>query len=281
MATDTQLASTVAQEANACPNCARELTGEYCHHCGEKKVHSHDLALKHFFLHALHELTHLDSKVFATLRYLFTRPGFLTQEFVAGRRSRYMRPLAIFLIASTVFVIMSSFVMISAFDVHQILKADKNGQANAGFEKLAAKKHLPKELIVDRIQETVHKAATAAQLADVLAMAALLALLFRRHYFVEHLVFSLHFLSFTFLASVLISPLYAVLTQGTWPFNALIVASKITYCAYLVIGLRRVYMESMAATVVKAVVAYTITQLAIILTQVAVVVAAAVRTAIS
>jgi hypothetical protein len=217
--------------------------------------------------------------VFATLRYLFTRPGFLTQEFIAGRRSRYMKPFSLFLIASTVFVIMSSFVMISAFDVHQILKADKSGQANAAFERLATKKHLPKELIVDRIQETVHKAATAAQLADVLAMAALLALLFRRHYFVEHLVFSLHFLSFTFLATVLISPLYAVVNRGTLPSITLSVVPKIAFCAFLALGLRRVYMESMTATIVKAVVAYTVTQAAIIVMQLVVVIGGVMRAA--
>ncbi|MBZ5525288.1 MAG: DUF3667 domain-containing protein [Acidobacteriia bacterium] len=262
-----------------CSNCGQELIGEYCHHCGEQKVNSHDLALKHFFLHALHELTHLDSKVFATLRYLFTRPGFLTQEFVAGRRSRYMKPLSLFLIASALFLIVSSFVMISAFDVHQALKADKSGQAEAAFEKLATKKHLPNEVIVDRIQDTVHKAATAAQLANVLAMALLLALLFRGRYFVEHLVFSLHFLSLIYLATVLISPLYAIVARGTWPFIALSVTPKIVFCVYLVIGLRRVYLESMTASVVKAIVAYAITQVAIILTQVIVMAVAVVRAA--
>jgi hypothetical protein len=277
MVTDSQPGSTDVQESTTCPNCARELMGEYCHDCGEKRVHSHDLALGHFFLHALHEFTHLDSKVFATLRYLFTRPGFLTQEFVAGRRLRYVQPLSLYLIASAVLLMVSSFVMISAFDVRQMTRTDKTGQIEATWEKLAQKKHLPKEVIVERVQETMHKAATAAQLANVLAMALLLALLFRRHYFVEHLVFSLHFLSFTYLVTVLTAPLHALVITYTWNFIVLVTVVKMVAVVYLVIGLRRVYLASMAATLVKALVAYTITQAAIILTQVAVVLVALVR----
>jgi hypothetical protein len=254
------------QETPACPNCAQEMLGRYCHDCGEKRIHGHDLTLKHFLQHALHEFTHLDSKVFATVRYLFTSPGFLTQEFVAGRRSRYMKPLALFLIASAVFLIASSFVMLSGFDIRQATKADKSRRADAAWEKLAQKKHLPKEVIVDRIQETLHKVTTAAQLANVLAMAGLLALLFRRHYFVEHLVFSLHFISFTYLASVVASPIYAMVTQFTWQSILLFVVHTMVFYAYLALALRRFYRESVAATVVKGIVAYVTTQVAFVFT---------------
>jgi hypothetical protein len=65
-----------------CANYDLELLGDFCHRCGEQKHHAEELTLKHFFLHATHDLTHIDTKVFATLRYLFTRPGFLTQEFI-------------------------------------------------------------------------------------------------------------------------------------------------------------------------------------------------------
>lgn len=279
-ATSLPATATTSQEANSCANCNQELAGKYCHQCGERKIHGHDLEIRHFMHHAMHELTHLDSKVFATLRYLFTRPGFLTQEYIAGRRGRYMKPLALFLITSAVFLLASSFVMISAFDIHQIIKADRNKQADAAFDLLAAKKKVPKELLLERVQETVHRVATGAQLANVLAMAGLLAFLFRRHYFVEHLIFSLHFLSFTNLAAVLLSPLYLLVRRGSWPSFALGAAIKITVCIWLIVGLRRVYMESKKATTVKAIVAYTITQVAIVLTQVLVIVAAVLRATI-
>ena len=47
-----------AQGAAVCPNCGTEFLGDYCHKCGEQKHHAEELALKHFFLHATHDLTH-------------------------------------------------------------------------------------------------------------------------------------------------------------------------------------------------------------------------------
>jgi len=278
MAATPQSSPTVAHDS-LCANCTTPMQGKYCHACGERKVHEHDLTLRHFFLHAVHEFTHLDSKVFATVRYLFTRPGFLAEEFAAGRRSRYMKPLALFLIASALFVLAGSFVLISAFDVHQLNKADKKGQLDAAWTKLAAKKHVPKEVIIDRVQDTIHKATTAAQLADVLAMAVMLAILFRGRYFVEHLVFSLHFLSFTYLASLLALPLYALRNPGSWQSIVLTVVVTAVYLTYLVIALRRFYRQSVTASVVKGIIAYALTQAAIIFTVIVAFVLAVIRAA--
>ncbi len=277
----TAQSSPIVEQGTLCANCTTPMQGNYCHQCGERKVHEHDLTLRHFFLHAVHEFTHLDSKVFATVRYLFTRPGFLAQEFVAGRRSRYMKPLALFLIASALFLLAGSVVMISPFDVHQMSKADAKGQLDAVWAKLAAKKHVPKEVIIDRVQDTVHKVTTAAQLASVLGMAVMLAILFRGRYFVEHLVFSLHFLSFTYLATVLASPLYAVRVPGTWQSMALIVVVTAAYLTYLIVALRRFYQQSTAASALKGIVAYAITQASIIFSIIVAFVLAIIRAAMS
>ncbi|HYO90710.1 MAG TPA: hypothetical protein VEQ40_03710, partial [Pyrinomonadaceae bacterium] len=44
-----------------CLNCGADLNGEYCHRCGQKRIHRHEFSVKHFFGHLLHEITHLDS----------------------------------------------------------------------------------------------------------------------------------------------------------------------------------------------------------------------------
>jgi len=98
MAANAQSPAVVSEQAVLCPTCGTDVLGKFCYICGEKQTHQHELALRHFGAHALHELTHLDAKVFATVRYLFTRPGYLTTEFIAGRRARYMKPLSLFLV---------------------------------------------------------------------------------------------------------------------------------------------------------------------------------------
>ncbi len=50
--------------------------------------------------------TNLDSKFYKSFKYLFSRPGFLTAEFIAGRRKPYLGPFQIYLLASIVFYIL-------------------------------------------------------------------------------------------------------------------------------------------------------------------------------
>lgn len=269
---------TFAAEAHGlavCPNCGTEFLGDYCHKCGEQKHHAEELTLKHFFLHATHDLTHLDAKVFATLRYLFTRPGFLTQEFIAGRRSRYMRPFSLFLVACAVFFLTNSMMQNSAYDIHQLTVQDKSGKLDAAWERLAKVKHVSKEIIVERIQDTVHSANTAAQIWNALAMAVVLALFFRKRYFVEHLVFSLHFLAFTFFGALLLSPLQPPRLSTLKSFMVV----TLVFWAYLFVSMRRVYGQGAVATFFKAVVTYAVTQILIWTTFFAVLLIAVVRAA--
>jgi hypothetical protein len=258
-----------------CPNCGTELLGDFCHRCGEQRHHAEELTLKHFFLHAMHDLTHLDTKVFATLRYLFTRPGFLTQEFIAGRRSRYMRPFSLFLVACAVFFLADSIKPVSGYDVHQLAAVDKRGEINAAWEKLARAKHVSKEVIEERVQDTLHRASTAAQIFNALAMAVVLAMLFRKRYFVEHLVFSLHYLSFTFFGALLLSPLQPPRLSSLNSF----IAVTLVFVTYLFISMRRVYKQGRVATFFKAIAASIVTQLVIWTTFITVLVVAVIRAA--
>ena len=259
-----------------CPNCGTEFLGDFCYRCGEQRRHAEELTLKHFFLHATHDLTHLDSKVFATLRYLFTRPGFLTQEFIAGRRSHFMRPFSLFLVACAVFFLADSIKPTSGYDVHQLAAMDERGEIGAAWEKLAKAKHVSKEVIEERVQDTLHRAGTAAQIANALALAVLLALFFRKRYFVEHLVFSMHFLSITFFGTLLLLPLQPHLSGRI--FFLLV---TVIFMAYLFLSMRRVYGQGPVATFFKAVVAYAVTQVLIWTTFIVVLVIAVVRAAVA
>jgi len=66
-----------------CLNCGSPLNGPYCSKCGQ-----HDVDYCGSFWHltedALEGALHYDGKFFKRARYIFTRPGFLTTEFVAG-----------------------------------------------------------------------------------------------------------------------------------------------------------------------------------------------------
>ena len=85
-----------------CANCHAALDGEYCAACGQRhEPHVHTVA--HFAGEAFESISHADSRLWRTLWYLLARPGFLTREFFAGRRVRYLPPFRLYLVISVVF----------------------------------------------------------------------------------------------------------------------------------------------------------------------------------
>jgi hypothetical protein len=176
------------------------LVGKYCHECGEKPPDSHDLTLKHFFEHGLHELTHFDSKIFRTLKTLILDPGMLTADYLAGRRKRYVEPLRLFLVIFALSFFLYTRPGVALYDIRFVIAA--NGQGNVLDKKLehsAEKRHISKETMLEQLNEHWQHDVTFFQLGDVFFFALFLAAVNWRRYFVEHLIFSLHTLSFSFL----------------------------------------------------------------------------------
>jgi Protein of unknown function (DUF3667) len=81
-------------EAN-CLNCRAELVGSHCHQCGQK-AHVHR-TLGAFWHDLLHGVFHFEGKIWRTLPMLAWRPGELTRRYIAGERSRFVSPIALFL----------------------------------------------------------------------------------------------------------------------------------------------------------------------------------------
>lgn len=53
--------------------------------------------------HFFSDITHFDGKFFSTLRILLWRPGFLSAEYVRGRRASYLNPVRMYVFTSAVF----------------------------------------------------------------------------------------------------------------------------------------------------------------------------------
>jgi hypothetical protein len=93
--------------ATACPNCGTLGDDRFCARCGQRRdVHLHSVG--HFIGEAAEVLTHADSSLWRTFVPLLANPGFLTREFLAGRRARYLQPFRLYLIASVLFFLVGS-----------------------------------------------------------------------------------------------------------------------------------------------------------------------------
>jgi len=87
-----------------CLNCGTIVQGRYCHQCGQENIVPHE-TFWHMVKHFLYDITHFDSKLFDSIRYLVFRPGFLPGEYVKGRRASYLNPVKKYVFTSAVFFI--------------------------------------------------------------------------------------------------------------------------------------------------------------------------------
>ena len=227
----------------SCPECETVLAGKYCHECGEKPPDAHDLTLKHFFHHGLHELTHFDSKIFRTLKTLIFDPGVLTADYLAGRKKRYVMPLRLFLVIFALNFFLYTRPVVAFYSIDFLMNASKAaGQGNAlekAIEHAAEKRHTTKEALIDRINEHWQHDVSFFQLGDVFFFAVCLAMVNWRRYFVEHLIFSLHAFSFILLIGCVAWFYYA---RYGYKHNIILAGvSLIIYLLYLFRALPRVY----------------------------------------
>ncbi len=206
-----------SEEQRNCPECLIPLTGTYCHQCGARPLGPHDLKLSGFLHEGLHELTHFDAKIFSTLRALIFKPGLLTTEYLAGRKRRYILPLRLFLVIFTISFFLDTRPVIGHFDVRYIVsriqeRSIQPGIKGESFQKKlqdrAESRHLTTDALFDRINEHWQHDLSFFQLSYVFFFALWLALVFynKRRYLVEHLIFSLHTISFFFALGVLLWP---------------------------------------------------------------------------
>jgi Protein of unknown function (DUF3667) len=85
-----------------CENCGTELSGNYCAQCGQPAI-DYRRSFRHVIIDVLDSFLNWDSKFFHTIGLLIAKPWRLTNEFLAGKRVRYLNPLRLYLLASILF----------------------------------------------------------------------------------------------------------------------------------------------------------------------------------
>jgi len=85
----------VPKAAHACANCGAPMHGPYCYACGQpEKGMIRQLAS--VMSDVLDTIFNIDSRIFRSIVPLYFRPGYLTIEYFAGRRVRYVTPFRLF-----------------------------------------------------------------------------------------------------------------------------------------------------------------------------------------
>jgi len=243
-----------------CTNCGHAVVDTYCARCGEKQPHHHDVTVGHFFHELSHELLHFDSKLFRTLRVLITRPGELTADYFAGRKSRYITPLRLFLtLFALQLVVYTIYKPVALYSMTTISKITPNQNSMKAFAKLAARKHMTTDALIEKVDEKWQHNISLLQLFNILGAAVVLKILYRsKRHFGEHLVFAAHYFAFSYVYAMALWPVY--FATGGITFNPIMIAIMIVTQAvmlfYICVAIRRFYGQSLGKSIAKGVLAW-------------------------
>jgi Protein of unknown function (DUF3667) len=90
------------REEKDCLNCGALIYGKYCHSCGQENIEPKE-SVWHLISHFFQDITHFDGKFFTSLKYLIFKPGFLSKEYLIGRRARHLNPIRMYVFTSAFF----------------------------------------------------------------------------------------------------------------------------------------------------------------------------------
>ncbi|MGZ8538743.1 MAG: DUF3667 domain-containing protein, partial [Flavisolibacter sp.] len=82
-----------------CLNCGTTVAGKYCQVCGQENIVTRE-SFWSMFRHFIYDILHFDGNFFHTIKYMFTRPGFVARQYAEGKRARYIHPIRMYLFTS-------------------------------------------------------------------------------------------------------------------------------------------------------------------------------------
>ena len=204
-----------------CTNCSNPLPGQadFCPACGQStKVFKRPW--RDVLGELLMELFDFDGRMLLSLRYLLIRPGFLTLEFINGRRLSYTSPVRMYLLISLVF-----------FFVLPLI--------------------LPESTVTNPDHQVSVDQYSQAMFVLLPIFALLLKLLYRKAFYLEHIVFTAHLFSAMF---IVFAAILSMEVQADRYISVLVVqlVLLIYVLAYLLIALHVTYQDSWLKTSLKS-----------------------------
>jgi len=235
--------------------------------------------MREFASETLESLTHADSRLWRTLWLLLSKPGFLTAEFLEGRRARYLPPFRLYLVLSVVLFLVAGTVSHKA--VFVTVSTSEEGAVQGVNVEQTSSEELPAEqarrlcegarfgvgpaswesrlraacskIVEDRgerfIESFYHNLPRALfLLLPILALA--MKLMYWRRYYVEHLLFFVHNHAFTFVLFTVFT-LFMAITSWGWLMALYVLIVLLYPPVYTYRAMRRVYGQGKSVTRLK------------------------------
>lgn len=198
---------------STCSNCDKPLPGQadYCPACGQS-VKVITRPWREVVGELLTELFDFDGRMLVSLRLLMTRPGFLSFEYINGRRLSYTSPVRMYLVISLAFFFILPLI-------------------------------LPESTVTSPSHVVSVDQYSQAMFVLLPIFALLLKMFFRQVFYLAHMVFSVHLFSAMF---IVFAAILSIEVQADRHIVVLMIqlALFIYMLAYVLIALRVTYRES-------------------------------------
>jgi len=272
-----------------CMNCGHRNSGKYCSICGQSFGTSAK-PMKEIFSD-IASIFSLDASIYKTIIPFLIQPGFLSKEFLDGKRKKYLSPIRLYLFMSILFFFIagiytknrpdnpnSSIVLgpdqnsevsseepsgtsksksrefvfqgnsssdkITQIDSTQI---DSTGVEESGkFEESALKAADNRDLFVANLMKNISY--SLFLLMPVFAFLLQLFYIRRKHFYVEHLIFSVNFHSFILLILSIVVGIHLIFKEHASFSNILLLAIPV----YGIAGMMRFYKQGFFKTFLKS-----------------------------
>ncbi|MBT8181758.1 MAG: DUF3667 domain-containing protein, partial [Eudoraea sp.] len=97
----------MTSELKYCRNCGTHVTNKYCENCGQRTS-----VYKVSFKETIHDFIDaafsLNAPLFITLKQLIVNPGIVLREYLEGKRKKYYKPVAFFILTTVAYLVIRS-----------------------------------------------------------------------------------------------------------------------------------------------------------------------------
>jgi hypothetical protein len=250
-----------ARSTFVCPSCGTESLDKFCSNCGERKPGSEDRSVRHYLDVIVDLLTSFDSKGYRSLWYLLTRPGFLSEEYLRGRRVRYPKPISLFISINVVYYLSISLFGANTFTTPLSVQLHGNDYYPGFASRKVESKLKAGDMSYAALEAKYDKRAGVLSKTLIFLFIPIYAVIFyglffpHRRYFIDHAVVATHLWAFILLLLAVVVPAIAAMMMWWYrepSIEALLVAQdnpiavflQICIGVYMAFMLRRVYATS-------------------------------------
>jgi len=266
-----------------CLNCGEQLAGKYCAKCGQEVTHL-NVPFSHILKEFFGDYFHFDSRLVSSLKLLIFKPGFLTKEFIEGKRVRHIPPLRMYFFISVLYFLFAptdnQLQFRTTDDEKNLGNISVNKSDGQNFKIYVNDDSLNDSINIPVLQKEKSSLRTFLEEKAVKAMqhqlefgeqfshnmpkmmffllpifALLLKTLYasKKKFYFEHLIYSLHIHSFVFALLLIFIPIKAIpFVSNSESFDSLInFTIFLSVLAYLFFSLKTVYIQTTGKTIAK------------------------------